>query len=170
MERLAFAALDPWRLQPGEPGGARTWRAPGRCRSPAGGGARGGGGCGRGGVLGGRGESFMQSRRCCHCHSHSPRAARSRRERRERASERSEPGPAEGAPGSCLHRRLRRVPGPGEERRRVGESGAEPARPSCRRAPAPLGRLLRRSRGAPADRPAGRRARSAGPRSPPGMV
>ncbi|XP_078293059.1 proprotein convertase subtilisin/kexin type 5 isoform X2 [Panthera onca] len=108
----------------------------------------------------------MQSRRCCHCHSHSPRAARSRRERRERASERSEPGPAEGAPGRCLHRRLRRVPGPGEERRLVGESGAEPARPNCRRAPAPLSRLLRRSRGAPADRPAGRRARRAGPRSP----
>lgn len=114
--------------------------APGRGRSPAGGGARGGGGCGRGGVLGGRRESFMQSRRCCHCHSHSPRAARSRRERRERASERSEPGPAEGAPGRCLHRRLRRVPGPGEERRLVGrvgsragetqlQEGARPAQP-----------------------------------------
>uniref|UniRef100_A0A667I0B0 Proprotein convertase subtilisin/kexin type 5 n=1 Tax=Lynx canadensis TaxID=61383 RepID=A0A667I0B0_LYNCA len=46
LERLAFAALDPERLQPGEPGGARTWLAPGRGRSPAGGGARGGGGAG----------------------------------------------------------------------------------------------------------------------------
>lgn len=65
----------------------------------------------------------MQSRRCCHCHLHSQRAARSRRERGERASERSEPGPAEGAPSRCLHRRLRRARGPREERGRVGESG-----------------------------------------------
>lgn len=41
-----------------------------------------------------------------------------------------------------------------------------PARPHCGRAPVRLYRLQRASGGAPADRPAGGRAGSAGPRSP----
>lgn len=111
----------------------------------------------------------MQSRSCCHCHSESPRAAQSRRERWERASERSEPGPAEGAPGRCLYRSRWPSPprsGPREERDRVGESGsragrnptAEDARPT-QPPPAP-------EPGSIAERPAGRRAGSTGPRSP----
>lgn len=47
---------EPWRLQLGEPGGARTWSAPGCGRFQEGGGGRGGGGCGKGGVLRGAGE------------------------------------------------------------------------------------------------------------------
>jgi hypothetical protein len=97
------------------------------------------------------------------------RCSESRRVRREPASKHWEPGPAEGAPVRCLHRPRRSsrpLSGAQGGARAIGESGIGAGETQLLRAPAPLSHLQLPSRGALADRPAGRRAGSSGPRSP----
>ena len=78
-------------------------------------------------------------------------------------------GQQRGRPAAACTAASAALGGPGRSEGESESPGAEPGETQLRegaRPPAPLSRLLRPSRGAPADRPAGRRAGSTGPRSP----